>query len=213
MPQTVFWKDKLLNVRRGTALASTPTFLGLLTSKPDLTVASGVAGNTEVGYTGYARPATTYAAPTTPSGTTRQIATSGALSLGAMTAGAGGWCGYVSEYDASTAGNIIAADPLPNVGSALTVTGATNATPIVITTSAAHGLASNQFVRVAGVTGNTAANDEWIITVLTGTTFSLNSSVGNGAYVSGGTAQPFGFNVQTGVTPQVAIGAYAVQQT
>jgi hypothetical protein len=71
------------------------------------------------------------------------------------------------------------------------VTGATNASPIVITTSAAHGLSSNNYVEIAGVTGNTAANGLHQITVPTGstTTFSLDFSVGNGAYVSGGTAR------------------------
>lgn len=70
-----------------------------------------------------------------------------------------------------------------------TVTGATNASPIVITTAAAHGLSSNNYVEVAGVTGNTTANGIHQITVLTTTTFSLDFSAGNGAYVSGGTAR------------------------
>ncbi len=70
-----------------------------------------------------------------------------------------------------------------------TVTGATNATPIVITTSAAHGYSTNNYVEIAGVTGNTAANGIHQITVLTTTTFSLDFSTGNGAYVSGGTAR------------------------
>lgn len=69
------------------------------------------------------------------------------------------------------------------------VTGATNASPIVITTSAAHGYSSNNYVEIAGVTGNTAANGLHQITVLTTTTFSLDFSTGNGAYVSGGTAR------------------------
>ena len=75
-------------------------------------------------------------------------------------------------------------------GAALTplaITGATNATPIVITT-AAHGMVTPDVVTIAGVGGNTAANGTWIITRLTATTFSLRGSVGNGAYTSGGTA-------------------------
>jgi hypothetical protein len=78
------------------------------------------------------------------------------------------------------------------LSSTLTITGATNATPIVITTSAAHGLVSDKIVCITGVTGNTAANGIWKITVLSPTTFliknpiSLQSTVGNGAYVSGG---------------------------
>ncbi len=70
-----------------------------------------------------------------------------------------------------------------------TVTNATNASPIVITTSAPHGYANNNYVEVTGVTGNTAANGLHQITVVSTTTFSLDFSVGNGAYVSGGTAK------------------------
>jgi hypothetical protein len=41
-------------------------------------------------------------------------------------------------------------------------------------------------VKVDGVLGNTGANGEWEITVLSPTTFSLVGSVGNGAFTSGG---------------------------
>jgi hypothetical protein len=68
-----------------------------------------------------------------------------------------------------------------------TVTGATNASPIVITTGSAHGLSSGQIVTISGVTGNTAANNTWVITVVNSNQFSLNGSTGNGNYVSGGT--------------------------
>lgn len=67
-----------------------------------------------------------------------------------------------------------------------TITAATNASPIVVT-SAAHGLSTGTRVTVAGVTGNTAANGTFTVTVLDPNTFSLNGSTGNGAYVSGGT--------------------------
>lgn len=72
-------------------------------------------------------------------------------------------------------------------GAVLTVSGATNASPIVVTTSAAHLLSTGQTVVVASVGGNTAANGTFTITVLTSTTFSLDGSTGNGAYTSGGT--------------------------
>lgn len=62
------------------------------------------------------------------------------------------------------------------------VTGATNASPIVITTGAAHNLATGNIVTIVGVGGNTAANGSWIITVTGASTFSLNNSVGNGAF-------------------------------
>jgi hypothetical protein len=66
------------------------------------------------------------------------------------------------------------------------ITGATDATPIVIT-SVGHGLSSGTQITIAGVLGNTAANGSWVVTVIDSNTFSLNTSVGNGSYVSGGT--------------------------
>ena len=66
------------------------------------------------------------------------------------------------------------------------ITGATNATPIVI--AATTSFATGQSVIVYGVGGNTAANGTWIVTNVDATHFSLNGSAGNGAYTSGGTA-------------------------
>lgn len=74
------------------------------------------------------------------------------------------------------------------VGATKTITGATNATPIVITATA-HGFSTGHTVYITGVGGNTAANGTWRITSTGADTFSLNGSVGNGAYTSGGTAQ------------------------
>ncbi len=70
------------------------------------------------------------------------------------------------------------------------ITGATNAGPIVIT-SVGHGLLTGDKVAIAGVNGNTAANNAganpvWVITVLDADHFSLNGSTGNAAYTSGG---------------------------
>lgn len=73
-----------------------------------------------------------------------------------------------------------------------TVQDASNATPIVIT-SFNHGLASGEFVQISGITGNTAANGIFQVTVLTPNTFSLQDSetgmnvAGNGNYTGGGT--------------------------
>lgn len=69
----------------------------------------------------------------------------------------------------------------------LTITAASNANPITITTSTPHGLVNNQLVGVYGVNGNTAANGGWNITVVNSTQFTLNGAVGNGAYTNGGT--------------------------
>lgn len=66
------------------------------------------------------------------------------------------------------------------------ITGATNASPIVIT-SAAHGLTTGARVTITGVGGNSAANGTFVITKVTADTFSLDGSTGDGAYTTGGT--------------------------
>lgn len=75
------------------------------------------------------------------------------------------------------------------------VIGATNAAPIVITTSRsaggaafAHGLSNGATVTIASVEGNTAANGTFTVANVTSTTFELVGSVGNGAYVAYPTA-------------------------
>lgn len=73
------------------------------------------------------------------------------------------------------------------------VSGATNASPIVITTSAAHGLPTGAYVKIASVGGNTAANGTFFVTSTGSTTFSLDGSTGNGTYTSGGTWKTLGF--------------------
>lgn len=72
---------------------------------------------------------------------------------------------------------------LSDLGTA--ITGATNASPIVIT-AAGHGLATGNRVVVKGVLGNTAANGFFTVTVVDANTFSLDGSAGGGAYTSGG---------------------------
>lgn len=68
-----------------------------------------------------------------------------------------------------------------------TVTGATNAAPIVLTLDAVSGLSVGNFVNVSGITGNTAANGPFTISAIVGSTVTLANSSGNAAYVSGGT--------------------------
>lgn len=82
------------------------------------------------------------------------------------------------------------------IGNTKVVTGATNASPIVITTSTAHGYDTDDYVTILAVTGNTAANGCSKITKLSGTTFSLNGTTGSGAYVSGGIAVGSNFQPQ-----------------
>ncbi len=67
-----------------------------------------------------------------------------------------------------------------------TITNATNVNPIVVTTAAAHGMATGDGAKITNVNGNTAANGNWVATVLSATTFSIPVA-GNGAYTSGGT--------------------------
>lgn len=66
------------------------------------------------------------------------------------------------------------------------VAGATNASPIVIT-STEHRLTTGTRVTITGVAGNDAANGTWVITRIDADTFSLTGSTGDGAYTSGGT--------------------------
>lgn len=79
------------------------------------------------------------------------------------------------------------------------ITNATNATPIVLTFDrAVPGLATGQTISVFSVKGNTAANStaanqRWTITKISTTQCSLNGSVGNGAWTSGGAIVGPGF--------------------
>lgn len=73
-----------------------------------------------------------------------------------------------------------------------TITGATNASPIVVA-STAHGLKTGQRVKVASVGGNTNANGTFVVTRVDDDHFSLVGSTGNSAYTSGGTFSVLGF--------------------
>ncbi len=63
------------------------------------------------------------------------------------------------------------------------ITGATNATPIVLHV-VGHGYTTGDKVRVCRVLGNTAANDDWTITVDDADHFRLDTSVGSGTYTA-----------------------------
>ena len=73
------------------------------------------------------------------------------------------------------------------------ITGASNATPIVITATA-HGFANADIIYIDGVAGNLAANGVWKIANQAANTFELtnpvtgSNAVGSGAYTSGGIA-------------------------
>lgn len=108
--------------------------------------------------------------------------------------------GTVSEW--MDEGPVIRWNPTPDTSSAtLAISGATNASPIVVT-SATHGIDGtydgfpSQAVTISGVVGNTAANGSFYakVTGYSTTTFALYLDqaltipvAGNGAYSSGGT--------------------------
>lgn len=90
------------------------------------------------------------------------------------------------------------------------VTGATNATPIVITSNS-HGLSNGDCVGVASVGGNTAANGYiWKVANKATNTFELEGSSGNGAYTSGGTWYKVPSSRTTGIVTSGAgmLGCY-----
>ena len=87
--------------------------------------------------------------------------------------------GEMLDWTATTGGTMPAQE-----ANNLVITGATNTTPIVIT-SVSHGM-EEDLITVSGVLGNTAANGTWTIENLTTDTFELVDSVGDGAYPSGG---------------------------
>jgi hypothetical protein len=84
------------------------------------------------------------------------------------------------------------------------ITGATNASPIVITSNA-HGLSNNDLVAVTGVGGNTAANGIWSVANVAANTFELEGSTGSGAFTSGGTWYKLNATRATALTTQNGI--------
>lgn len=79
---------------------------------------------------------------------------------------------------------------LGSAGSAVAgilITGGTNATPIVATITAGHGLKNGDRIAISGVTGNTAMNGIWTLGSVGATTATLLGSAGNGVF--GGTAR------------------------
>lgn len=82
---------------------------------------------------------------------------------------------------------------------------ATSGGLIRITTSTAHGLTTGDHVAVYGVTGTTAANGYWPVTVIDTTHIDLQGSVYAGAYVSGGkvTNQPMLAGFHAAIGPRV----------
>lgn len=71
----------------------------------------------------------------------------------------------------------------------VSIASSTNATPIAITTSAAHGYSTGDTVFICDHTTNTNANGTWEITVTSSTAFTLTGSTGNGVGGAAGTSR------------------------
>ncbi|MCC7144254.1 MAG: hypothetical protein IT349_19335 [Candidatus Eisenbacteria bacterium] len=76
--------------------------------------------------------------------------------------------------------------PATGSNNGITVTGSTNAKPIVVTIGAGHGLIDGDRIRITGITGNTNANGDWTLSGVSATTAQLVGSSGNDTH--GGTA-------------------------
>jgi PKD repeat protein len=74
--------------------------------------------------------------------------------------------------------------------SGTSINGATNASPIVLSTTGPHGLQTGNTITVTGVGGNTAANGTFTVTVVDANHVSLDGTTGNANYTSGGSATP-----------------------
>jgi hypothetical protein len=70
--------------------------------------------------------------------------------------------------------------------SALTINAVTNTTPILVTTTAPHGIVDVSVVTITGVLGNLGANGTFVAQQTSTTQLRLRNSVGTGAYTSGG---------------------------
>jgi Neuraminidase-like domain len=69
----------------------------------------------------------------------------------------------------------------------LSLISVSNTAPIAIGTSRPHGLATGDRVLISGVSGNTAANGIFTVTVTGPAAFTLDGSAGNAAWTGGGT--------------------------
>lgn len=95
--------------------------------------------------------------------------------------------GAGSSAGTSSNNLVVSAPAVPTLPTVLLdVTAATNASPIVVTTDGAHGMATGDKVYIYDVVGNPATNGFWTITSTGSTTFSLDGSTGNGTYSKGG---------------------------
>jgi hypothetical protein len=74
-------------------------------------------------------------------------------------------------------------------------------------TSDNHGLVTGDKVRVSGVLGNTGANGDYTVTVISENVFRLNNAVNTGTYTSGGRwVRLVGNSPATGMSPRIIAG-------
>lgn len=108
--------------------------------------------------------------------------------------GSGGISGTIKAYQRwlDADGRVSNVSPVSDeysvAASTKTITAATTAAPIVIT-STAHGFSNGDTVTIDGVTGNYSANGTWVIANKTADTFELVGSIGVGTYGGGGEAR------------------------
>lgn len=93
----------------------------------------------------------------------------------------GGSTVYYNTTNSNLAPQITSRTALLSAATARTISAATNASPIQVT-SANHGLTTGERVTITGAAGNSAANGTWTVTVVDATRFALNGSSGNGTY-------------------------------
>lgn len=90
--------------------------------------------------------------------------------------------------------------PFAFSGESFSVAGATNASPIEISTTTMHRFQTGSRVCISGVGGNTDANGCWQITATGPSSFTLDGSTASGSYTSGGTVTPGGVSCASGCT-------------
>lgn len=182
--------------------ASNATPVVITTTNPhgletdDAVRVSGVTGNANanngVGAPSASQPKARWWWVTRLSATTFSIqsgencSTFGGLAFNANVVGSGAGTGGGWDLQITGFPTLFAGDGMSCISG--NVSGATSANPIEITTSATHHLQTGDFVTIASVGGNTAANGGRYITVTASNKFTI--PVGwNGAYTSGGTWQ------------------------
>lgn len=90
------------------------------------------------------------------------------------------------------------------------ITGATNASPIVVT-QVAHGYTDGQVIVVWDVYGNHAANGVWTVANKTDDTYELAGSTGSGTFLSVGDRATYLSVVAETAIAHVSNGMYAVE--